>query len=180
MAITASSSIADSNAHSASRRSSWKNEQGDEASTQHATCDKGSPNDNLNGHPDHVFYVIPSQSTDSVSSNLADSKPSKTADIEAQHDLTPFKKVSWKYRIIAYIILVVVIFIWLLLIVGVLVVTDNFFPGVLRSYHMLKDMSTELSNARYEIAGLKAQVATLYQSTGRWGSIQKAIGERTV
>lgn len=185
MASTASTSIANSNTPTASRRSSWKNEQDKEASTEEFTCEKSSPYDNMSASHDHDHYGTLPHSTDAqkqsnASSTKPHSKPSENADIEAQHGLGRFNKVSWKYRVVAYIILAAVIFIWLLLILAVLVLTDNFFPGALRSYHMLKDLSIELSSARLEIAGLKAQMATLYQSVGRWGSLQKVIGEQPI
>lgn len=130
-----------------------------------------------NDNPFDNVHAISPPST--PKSSKAPPPPSKEPlvsedDIEAQHDAAHPTTVSWKRRALAWVALIFVIFLWLLLIVAVLVLTDNFLPGLLRSYHMMKDMSAELANAKSEIFGLQTKVATLYQRIGGWRSVQKA------
>lgn len=99
------------------------------------------------------------------------------ADIENQYPVDSTKKTSktsWRETITAYTILFVAIVFYFFLIMGVMVLTDWLIPTALPSYNKLKELGAELANAKFELAGLQAQMKILYQAINHVGSVEKA------
>ncbi|KAF1845114.1 uncharacterized protein K460DRAFT_354965 [Cucurbitaria berberidis CBS 394.84] len=158
------------------RRISRKAHQNSDSNIAETECEKTAPYITTSDSPFLNASNAPPQTSDlphsQVKQFLAGSSIESESDVEAQHTAR-FKRTNWKKRVVAYLVLALAIFVWLMLIVGVLVMTDNFIPGALRSYQVLKDMGAELANAKFEVAGLKAQVATLWQYVNQKHSFQK-------
>lgn len=157
-----------------SRRISWKS--ADASTTLNEKQPQPESPTTASDNPFHNMHAIPPSPTPTTPSQTPtkpnDAEPT-ACDIEAQQSSAYTAKSTWKHRALAYSALVFVLIIWLLLCMGVLVMTDNFIPGVLRSYHMLKDMGAELKNVRFEMDGLRAQMGVLYQRIGKWNSVEK-------
>lgn len=103
-------------------------------------------------------------------------------DMEGQHDQEfPFGMRSLRRtKFIKCVVIFVVLIAWILLLMGVLILTDTLFPTAVRSYHKLKGLRAQLSEANFELEGLKVQMSMLKQSIGRMGSmtIQKFQRQR--
>lgn len=153
------------------RRISRKAHHKSESEITETQCEKGTPYSPITDSPFHNSSNPPPQPSD-LPILTTKSIKAESSDIEAQ-DKYHFKKSIWRQRIVAYLVLGIAVFVWLMLIVGVLVLTDNFLPGALRSYHILKNMGAELANAKFEVAGLQAQVGTLWQFVNQMRSFQK-------
>lgn len=144
-------------------------------------CEKALPYFPSNDNPFHPSSNLLSQFTERdpshpqtkrLLSTSSTSSTSTSSDLEAQFNYR-FQKTSWRQRTVAYLVLVLAIFVWLMLIVGVLVMTDNLVPGALQSYNKIKDMGIELANSKFEIDGLKAQVASLWGFVNQMSRGQK-------
>ncbi|KAF2853196.1 hypothetical protein T440DRAFT_548883 [Plenodomus tracheiphilus IPT5] len=93
-------------------------------------------------------------------------------DIEGQHDPGfHVRSNSWRNKLVEYTMVFMIFLVWMLLIMGVLILTDTLFPTALRSYYKFKELSAELSNTNFELDALKTQMSTLYQSIGRIGTM---------
>lgn len=150
------------------RRISWKGVNEILYATEDITSEKGAAASAAPYTPAHGIQGTPAQIFDTATSY--NSSANYRSDIESQSfsDYTSSSsKASWREMLTAYTILFVVIVFYLLLVVGVMVLTDWLFPGVLQLYHKLKELGAELANTTFELAGLKTQLSLLYQSINR-------------
>ncbi|CBX91644.1 predicted protein [Plenodomus lingam JN3] len=92
-------------------------------------------------------------------------------DIEGQHDSGFPTRSSWRSKLKEYAMLFAIVVVWMLLIMGVLVLTDTLFPTALRSYHRFKEMGVELANTKFELEALKVQMLGVYRSVERVGAM---------
>lgn len=84
---------------------------------------------------------------------------SQLADIEAQEEHPT--KPCLRHKAIAYTTLLCVIVTWLLLVAGVLLLTDNLLPTIMQLYHMLQNVKLDLANTEAAIDVLKVQMSQL-------------------
>ncbi|CAO2655602.1 Nn.00g044050.m01.CDS01 [Neocucurbitaria sp. VM-36] len=160
------------NTHTPVRRISRKAHHKSELSEPEMQSEKTTTNESPFHNTSNASLQRSDQTCHSTKEFISNVRTTSESDIEAQDKSHPTKS-HWRQRLVAYLVLFIAIFVWLMLIVGVLVLTDNFLPGALRSYHMLKDMGVELANVRFEVAGLKAQVGTLWQYVNGMRSVEK-------
>ncbi|KAH9864383.1 hypothetical protein J1614_010317 [Plenodomus biglobosus] len=98
--------------------------------------------------------------------------PNTYKDIEGQRDVEFHTGApSWREKLVEYTLLFLIILVWMLLIMGVLILTDTLFPTALRSYHKLKELRAGLAETNFELEALKAKMFGLYQSVGHVGAL---------
>lgn len=98
--------------------------------------------------------------------------PHTYKDVEGQRDAEFHTGApSWREKLVEYTLLFLIILVWMLLIMGVLILTDTLFPAALRSYHKLKELREGLTEMNFELEALKAKMFGLYQSVGQVGAL---------
>jgi len=129
----------------------------EEKDSPHNTTSDATFHDRRNASPDSLD--LPRKPSTSI---LCDT------DIEGQHEQEfPFGIRSLRTKLVERVVIFLVLIIWMLLLMGVLILTDTLFPTALRSYHRMKELRSQLSRTTFELEEIQAQISILQLMVGR-------------